>query len=59
MKITTNASGKPQVTWNKVEGAVKYEIWRATSKDGTYTKMYTQSGTTYTNTTAKAGVTYY
>ena len=57
--ITLSSSGLPKMTWNAVDGAVKYEIWRATSEDGTYTKMYTQSGTTYTNTTAKSGVTYY
>ena len=58
--ITTVASsGKPKVTWNKVEGADQYEIWRATSKDGEYTKYYTTTSTSYTNTAAKPGYTYY
>ena len=56
---TQAASGKPALTWKAIDGAAKYEIWRAASKDGTYTRMYTTSQTSYTNTTAKAGVTYY
>ena len=36
--------------WDAVKGADKYEIWRATSSNGTYTKMYTTSSLYYTNT---------
>ena len=58
--LTTKAdSGKPYLTWKAVDGAAKYEVWRATEKDGTYTKMRTTSGTYYTNTAAEPGVTYY
>ena len=53
------SSGKIKLTWKAVEGATKYEIWRATSKTGTYTKMYTTTSTSYTNSTAKPGTTYY
>ena len=53
------SSGKPKVTWNAVEGADKYEVWRATSSTGTYTKMYTTANTSYTNTGAEVGKTYY
>ena len=56
---TTASSGKPTLKWAAVDGATKYEIWRATSKDGTYTKMYTTSNTSYTNSSAVAGKTYY
>ena len=60
VSITTNAeTGKPKLTWDAVEGATKYEVYRATSKNGTYSKMYTTTGTTYNNTTAVAGKTYY
>ena len=52
-------TGKVKLTWNEVEGAVKYEIYRATSKDGEYKKMYTTEGTSYTNTNATAGKYYY
>ena len=53
------SNGDPRLTWSAVSGADKYIIYRATSKDGTYTKMYTTSNKFYTNTSAKAGKTYY
>ena len=53
------SSGKIRVTWNVVEGAVKYEVYRATSKDGTYKLMKTTTNTSYTNTSAKPAKTYY
>ena len=52
-------SGKPKVSWNKVEGAVEYEVYRATSKTGTYKLVKTTTGTSYTNSGATAGKTYY
>ena len=52
-------TGKVQLTWDAVEGAVEYKIYRSTSKDGTYSRMFTTTKTTYTNTKAEAGVTYY
>ncbi len=53
------SSGKPKVSWNEVENAAKYQVYRATSRSGKYSLMKTVSGTTYTNTSAKAGRTYY
>ena len=53
------SSGKPKLTWEKVEGAAKYEVYRATSKTGTYTRLTTTTGTSLTNTSAEAGKTYY
>ena len=58
VKITT-VSGKPKLTWNAVTGAAKYEVYRATSANGTYTKLYTTTGTSLKNTSAVAGTTYY
>lgn len=52
-------TGKVKVTWNAVEGADEYVVYRATSKDGSYKKLFTTTGTSYTNTSAKAGKTYY
>lgn len=54
-----SSDGKPRLTWKKVEGASKYEIYRATSKNGTYKLLKTTEGTSFTNTGAKEGVTYY
>ena len=53
------SSGKIKVSWEKVDDAVKYEVYRATSKDGEYSLMKTTTSTSYTNTSAKAGQTYY
>ena len=53
------ASGKPQLTWNAVSGATSYKVYRATSQNGTYSLLGTVTATSYTNTGAKAGVTYY
>lgn len=58
-KVTNSDFGKPQLAWNAVDGAVKYEIYRADYSNGTYKKMFTTAGTTYTNTSAKAGYKYY
>ena len=59
---TTNVakSGKIKLTWDKVDGAVKYEIWRSkTGKDGSFARIYTTANTSYINTSATAGTLYY
>ncbi len=53
------ASGKPKITWDKVEGAVKYEVWRATTATGKGSRMSSLTGTTLTNKSAKPGTKYY
>ena len=53
------ASGKPMLKWNTVTGATSYNIYRAESATGTYTRINTTTATSYTNTGAKEGVTYY
>ncbi len=59
VKIALTQKGKPKLPWNAVAGARKYEVYRATSKNGTYTKMFTTTNRSYTNTNARAGTTYY
>ena len=60
VKVTNDSSsGKPRVTWLGVEGADKYYVYRATSSSGEYTYMYSTTNTSYTNTSAVAGKTYY
>ena len=53
------ASGKPVLTWNAVEGATSYRIYRSTAKGSGYSLLGTVTATSYTNTGAKAGTTYY
>ena len=60
VKIGNSASsGKPMLTWNAVEGATSYRIYRSTSKGSGYSLLGTVTATSYTNTGAKAGTTYY
>ena len=53
------SSGNPKLTWEEVDGAVKYEIYRATSKDGTYKSIKTTTSLKYTDKSVTAGKTYY
>lgn len=60
VKASNNAeTGKVVLKWKPVEGAAKYEVYRSGTKNGTYKLYCTLTGTTYTNTTANAGYTYY
>jgi len=55
-------SKKITLTWKKIDGATGYEVYRATSKNGTYSKVTTitkSSTVTYTNTGLTKGKTYY
>jgi len=55
-----DAQGRPTLTWKAVTGAAKYEVYRARSKDGTYSKYSTTTGTAYTNSSyLTSGATYY
>ena len=57
----TSSTGKPCLKWTAVDGAVKYEVFYATSKDGSYMLLDTlpASATSYTHATAVAGTSYY
>jgi len=57
--VELNASGKPRTSWAKVDGAVKYQVWRATSKNGKYTRLTTTTNLYQVNKNAVAGKTYY
>ena len=59
VEVSLNSSGKPRLKWASVDGAVEYKVYRATSKDGTYSLLKTTTGTSLTNTSAKKGKTYY
>ena len=58
--LTLTDSGNPWVKWTAVEDADGYEVWRATSKSGTYKKVKTTvSGTSFADRDVKAGTKYY
>ena len=55
-----DSQGRPTLTWKVVTGAAKYEVYRSTSRSGTYTKYSTQTSTSYTNSSyLTSGTTYY
>ena len=55
-----DSQGRPTLTWKAVTGAAKYEVYRARSRSGTYTKYSTQTSTSYTNSSyLTSGTTYY
>ena len=57
--IGNSSTGKPQLTWKAVSGAVKYEVYRSTRQNTGYSLLGTTSSTSYVNTGAAVGKTYY
>ena len=56
----SGVSGGLKISWEKVAGAKKYQVYRSDSEDGTFTKIKTTSGLSYTDTKApKNQVSYY
>ncbi|MBQ5783015.1 MAG: hypothetical protein IIV99_06500, partial [Oscillospiraceae bacterium] len=61
-KVTASnvaSSGKICISWDAVDGAEKYYIYRAESKDGSYSFLASTTGTSAVNTEINAGETYY
>ena len=54
-----SSSGKPKLSWDKISGAEKYYVYRATSENGDYEKIKSTTSTSYTDSSAKAGKKYY
>lgn len=48
-----------KVSWKAVSGATRYNVWRATKKTGTYTKVATLAKTTYTDAKISNNKNYY
>jgi len=62
LKVAKNSNGYPKLTWNKVSGANGYQIYRAATQNGTYTKVGTttkNASVTFTDKTAKTNKSYY
>ncbi|MCQ2546131.1 MAG: CHAP domain-containing protein [Clostridia bacterium] len=47
------------ISWPAVKGASKYEVYRATSKDGSYTRVKTTTSKSFTNTAITQKKYYY
>ena len=59
VKAKKKGSKKAKVTWKKVDGATKYTVYRATSKNGKYKQVGTAKGGSYTDKTVKKGKKYF
>ena len=59
VKPVAKSSSSIKVTWHKAKYAKKYEIWRATSKSGTYKKVWTTRYLYFTNKGLKSSKKYY
>ena len=54
-----DASGKPMLTWEEVEGAVEYQVYRSTKSTSSYKKVNTTTDLTYTDTSVGVAKGYY
>ena len=59
LKVKQAGKTSAKITWKKVEGATKYTVYRATSKNGKYTKVGKINKTTFTDKKLKKGKNYY
>ena len=58
-KVTsTNAIGGVQLSWNKIDGAVKYNVYRRGQGQSSFTYIGTTTSTTYTDKNVKSGQYY-
>ncbi|MBQ3252696.1 MAG: leucine-rich repeat protein, partial [Oscillospiraceae bacterium] len=53
------STGKPILSWDKVSGAKKYEVWRYDSKLGDFKRLTTTTKRSYKDTKAPAGLCIY
>ncbi|OIK08740.1 hypothetical protein BIV60_25550 [Bacillus sp. MUM 116] len=59
VKATSAGYSKVKVTWGAVSGAQGYQIFRATTKTGTYSYLATTSSSSYTNSGLVTNRAYY
>ncbi len=52
-------SGKIKLTWGKIDGAAKYQIWRSAVENGKYVLAGTVPGTGYVDLHVQPGIKYY
>ena len=59
VKVASSTSSGVKLSWNAIANATGYEVYRATSADGTYTRLGWVSGTSRNCTGLTKGKTYY
>ena len=58
--VTLTAGSKSiKVSWKAMEGVTHYQVYRATSKDGKYTKLITTKELSYTAKSLSSGKKYF
>lgn len=57
--VKSVSEGKLKVSWNAVKGAQYYQVYRSTSKNGSYKKITETKSTYYTNGGRTPGKVYY
>lgn len=57
--VTSQDNGKLLIKWKSVKNAYRYQVYRSTAKNGTYTRVATVSGTSYEDGDVKANQKYY
>ena len=58
LKVENTTGTDIKITWNKVSGAKKYEVYRKAGSAKKWTKIKTTTSTSYTDTSVKNGTTY-
>ena len=58
LTVTSNSTCV-KLTWTKVSGATRYQVYRAKSKTGKYTRIKTTKNKNFTNTSLTRGQKYY
>jgi len=51
--------GRARISWEAVDNAVSYAVYRSTSKNGSYSKLGTTENLSYLDPSGRAGTTYY
>nr|WP_243865264.1 fibronectin type III domain-containing protein [Paenibacillus lupini] len=59
LKAEAASSTSVKLSWNKTTGALGYNLYRADSEEGPYTKVYSGTAGTYTDTELPSEHTYY
>ncbi|MGF6375372.1 hypothetical protein M2140_000406 [Clostridiales Family XIII bacterium PM5-7] len=59
LKVLKNGYNSLKVTWTETPTAAKYQVYRATKKNGKYVLKKTTTKTSYTNTGLTSGKTYW
>ena len=59
ISVAKASSTSATISWDAVEGCKYYEVYRATSAEGTFSKIKTTTALSFTNKSLKAGKSYY